>query len=337
MADSAAMESKMEIKRASTTAGKRALLARAPKKVEKAGKTTLCLHGQNSSEVLKRLLADLARTKGQEAHKMTRKNPGLRPFEGGGETSLEFFAKKADAGAFLLGTHQKKRPNCLTAGRFFEYHLFDCVEMLVRNYKSIQSFGGEGKHAVAGSKPCLCFQGEDFETHDGLRLVKNVLSDIFRGRVVDRINLEGIDRAIVCTALANPGGPPIVMFRQYSIKYKKSGTRLPLIELAEMGPSFDFTCGRHREAPPDVKREAYQRARVAKKQKNVSHDMLEGKVGRLYVEKQTGLEALGAAKMKGMKREKRDAAAERSAAKQEASTAAPASGAGASKRSKKAT
>ena len=64
MADSAAMESKMEIKRASTTAGKRALLARAPKKVEKAGKTTLCLHGQNSSEVLKRLLADLARTKG---------------------------------------------------------------------------------------------------------------------------------------------------------------------------------------------------------------------------------------------------------------------------------
>jgi len=38
-----------------------------------------------------------------------------------------------------------------------------------------------------------------------------------------------------------------------------------------------------------------------------------------------------------MKREKRDAAAERSAAKQEASTAAPASGAGASKRSKKAT
>ena len=100
MADSAAMESKMEIKRASTTAGKRALLARAPKKVEKAGKTTLCLHGQNSSDVLKHLLADLARIKGQEAHKMTRKNPGIRPFEGGGGTSLEFFAKKADAGAW---------------------------------------------------------------------------------------------------------------------------------------------------------------------------------------------------------------------------------------------
>lgn len=117
MADSAAMESKMEIKRASTTAGKRALLARAPKKVEKAGKTTLCLHGQNSSEVLKRLLADLARTKGQEAHKMTRKNPGVRPFEGGGETSLEFFAKKADAGGVSARDAPKEETELLDGGQ----------------------------------------------------------------------------------------------------------------------------------------------------------------------------------------------------------------------------
>jgi Uncharacterized conserved protein len=180
----AAMETKMEIKRATTNAGKRALLDRAPKKIERAGKTLLCLQGNASSEVLKNVLTDLARVKGQEAHKMSRKNPGVRPFEGGGETSLEFFAKKADAGAFALATHQKKRPHCLTLGRFFEYHLFDCVEMLVRNYKGMREFGNAGTAAVAGSKPCLCFQGEDFETHDGLRLAKNILCDVFRGRVV---------------------------------------------------------------------------------------------------------------------------------------------------------
>lgn len=319
----AAMESKMEIKRAQTTAGRRALLARAPKMVEKAGKTCLMLHGAASSQTLKDLLTDLAKIKGQEAHKMTRKNEGVRPFEGGGETSLEFFAKKADAGAFALATHQKKRPNCLTLGRFFEYHLFDCVELLTRNYKGMRSFGNVSKDAVAGSKPCLVFQGEDFETHDGLKLAKNVLCDIFRGRVVDRINLKGIDRAIVCTAMANPGGEPVVMFRQYVIKYKKSGTRLPRVELAEMGPSFDFTVGRHREAPPDVKREAYQKARVAKKQKNTREDIIDGKVGRLYIEKQEGLESLGAAKMKGMKRERRTAAAERADAKQAAANDAP--------------
>lgn len=316
MAD-AAMEAKMEIKRAKTNAGKRALLARAPKKVEKAGKTTLFLHGQNSSALLKTLLTDLARAKGPEAHKMSRKNPGVRPFEGGGETSLEFFARKADAGAFALATHQKKRPHCLTLGRFFEYRLFDCVEMLVKDFKGMQDFGNAAKGAVAGSKPCICFLGEDFETHDGLKLAKNILADVFRGRVVDRINLKGIDRAIVCTALPNPSAPssPVVMFRQYVIKYKKSGTRLPLVELEEMGPSFDFTLGRHREAPPDVKREAYQQARVAKKQKNVTMDAVEGKVGRLYVERQTGLEALGAKKMKGLKRERRERAAERAEGK----------------------
>jgi hypothetical protein len=58
-----------------------------------------------------------------------------RYIEGGGETSLEFFAQKADAGSFVLGSHQKKRPNCLTVGRFFDYHLFDMVELLVTDYK----------------------------------------------------------------------------------------------------------------------------------------------------------------------------------------------------------
>ena len=307
----AAMESKMEIKRAKTNAGKRALLARAPKKVEKDGKTTLFLHGQNSSQILKELLSDLASMKTLEARKMTRKNPGVRPFEGGGETSLEFFARKADASAYVLGTHQKKRPHCVTLGRFFEYRLFDQIEVLVTDFKSMRAFKGAGKGAVAGSKPCICFLGEEFDSDDGLKLFKNVLSDVFRGRVVDRINLKGIDRAIVCTSVPQPGRKPSVMFRQYAIKYKKSGTRLPLIALEEMGPSFDFTVGRHREAPPDLKREAYQKARVTKKQKNVSMDNVEGKVGRLYVEKQVGLEKLGQHKMKGLKRERRTNAEEK--------------------------
>jgi hypothetical protein len=43
----------------------------------------------------------------------------------------------------------------------------------------------------------------------------------------------------------------------------------------------------------------------------------------LYIEKQEGLESLGAAKMKGMKRERRTAAAERADAKQAAANDAP--------------
>jgi|TARA_B110000977_G_scaffold171728_1_gene223570 ribosome production factor 2 len=300
----------MILKKAKTPLGKRSLMKRAPKLVENDGKMCLMLHGGKSSQVLKDLVTDLGVMKKGEVHKLTRKNDGIRPFEGGGETSLEFFAQKADAGAFILGTHQKKRPDCLTVGRFFDYHLFDMAELLVTNYKGINAFGNVGSETVLGSKPCMVFLGDKFETDPALKLTKNILTDVFRGRPATRINLKGVDRVIVCTALEDN-----VLFRQCAIRYKKSGTRMPKVELDEMGPSFDFTLGRHQEAPSDVKKHAYAKPKGAKKVKNVEQDSLEGKVGRLYVEKQTGLEDMGMMKMKGLKRERRERAEERDDAK----------------------
>ena len=113
----------------------------------------------------------------------------------------------------------------------------------------------------------MVFLGDRFETEPALRLAKNILSDVFRGRPATRINLKGVDRVIVCTALADK-----VMFRQCAIAYKKSGTRMPRVELREMGPSFDFKTARHQEAPSDVKKRAYAKPKVGKKTKNVEHD-----------------------------------------------------------------
>jgi ribosome production factor 2 len=300
----------MILKKAKTPLGKRSLMKKAPKLVETEGKMCLLLHGGKSSQVLKDLVTDIGVLKKGECHKLTRKNEGIRPFEGGGETSLEFFAQKADAGAFMLGTDQKKRPDCLTVGRFFDYHLFDMVELLVTNYKGINAFGNVASQTVLGSKPCMVFLGDRFETEPAMKLAKNILMDIFRGRPATRVNLKGVDRVIICTALQNK-----VLFRQCAIKYKKSGTRMPKVELREMGPSFDFTLGRHQEAPSDVKKQAYAKPKGGKKVKNVEHDSLEGKVGRVYVEKQTGLEEMAMMKMKGLKRERREKAEEREAAK----------------------
>lgn len=299
------------LKKAKTPLGKRSLMKRAPKLVETEGKMCLMLHGGKSSQTLKDLVTDLGVMKKGEVHKMTRKNDGIRPFEGGGETSLEFFAQKADAGAFVLGSHQKKRPDCLTVGRFFDYHLFDMVELLVTDYKGLRDFPGAGNQTVSGSKPCMVFLGDRFETEPGLRLAKNILVDIFRGRPATRVNLKGVDRVVIVTAL--PGTK--CMFRQCAVKYKKSGTRMPRVELQEMGPSFDFTLGRHQEAPSDVRKMAYQKPKRGKAQKNVEQDTIEGKVGRLYVEKQTGLEEMAMMKMKGLKRERRERAEERDEAK----------------------
>lgn len=44
--------------------------------------------------------------------------------------------------------------------------------------------------------------------------------------------------------------------RQYTIRFKKSGTRVPRVALAEMGPRMALCVRRYRAAPPDVEREA---------------------------------------------------------------------------------
>ena len=54
-----------------------------------------------------------------------------------------------------------------------------------------------------------------------LRTAKSVLIDFFRGRVVPNINLRGLDRAIICTAVGQR-----ILFRQCAIRYKKSGSKV---------------------------------------------------------------------------------------------------------------
>ncbi len=44
-----------------------------------------------------------------ESVKFTRKNENVKPFEPGGEPSLEFYCQKSGCGLFALGTHTKKR------------------------------------------------------------------------------------------------------------------------------------------------------------------------------------------------------------------------------------
>ena len=44
-----------------------------------------------------------------ESIKYTRRNENVKPFEPGGESSLEFYCRKSQCGLFALGTHSKKR------------------------------------------------------------------------------------------------------------------------------------------------------------------------------------------------------------------------------------
>ncbi|KAF3788514.1 Ribosome production factor 2-like protein [Nymphaea thermarum] len=288
-----------------TKKAQRELEKRAPKLVENA-KKTLILQGTKTSNVLSSVLADIYRLKraGGGAIRFTKKNDKIKPFESGGETSLEFFSLKTDCSLFVFGSHSKKRPNNLVLGRMFDNHVYDLIEVGVEDYKSMESFSYDKKFAPrVGSKPFFAFIGEGFETVEELKHLKETLLDLFRGEVVEYLNLAGVDRAFVCTAVSSNK----VVLMHCSIHLKKSGTSIPRIELVEIGPSMNLVVRRHRLPNDDLRKEAMKTPsdKLKKKQKNVSGDIIEGRIGKIYVPDQQVGTVAPSHKMKGMKRERR--------------------------------
>ena len=92
---------------------------------------------------------------------------------------------------------------------------FSCSLLLDQNEKS-----------MAGSKPCLSFQGSLFTTNADYAKIKILLADFFRGPTATNVNLAGLDHLISFTA--TEAG---ILMRHYRIMLKKSGSRLPLAEV----------------------------------------------------------------------------------------------------------
>ncbi|XP_010785439.1 ribosome production factor 2 homolog [Notothenia coriiceps] len=92
---------------------------------------------------------------------------------------------------------------------------------------------------------------------------------------------------------------------------KKSGCRTPRIELEEMGPSFDLVLRRTHLASDDLYKLAHRKPKAlkAKKKKNISHNVLGTKFGRVHMQKQD-LAKLQTRKMKGLRKRRGDVVAE---------------------------
>ncbi|XP_058094937.1 ribosome production factor 2 homolog [Magnolia sinica] len=295
----------LKVKTPKNARAARELEKRAPKLVEN-GKKTLILQGTKTSNVLNSVLTEIFHLKKGSAIKYSRKNDNIRPFENGGETSLEFFSLKTDCSLFVFGSHSKKRPNNLIMGRTYDHHIYDLVEVGVENFKAMESFSYDKKLAPrVGSKPFIAFIGDGFENVVELKHLKEVLLDLFRGEVVETLNLAGVDRAYVFTAVS----PNTVFFTHCALRLKRSGTVVPRMELVEVGPSMDFVVRRHRLPNEGVKKQAMKTAsdQPKKKMKNVSRDVLQGKIGKIYIpDQQVGDMALSN-DAKGLKRERREA------------------------------
>ncbi|CAK7243141.1 MAG: rRNA-binding ribosome biosynthesis protein rpf2 [Sporothrix thermara] len=318
---------------------KRALEKRAPKNEENP-KTCLFLRGTSASQIVQDCLTDLHAMRAPLAKKFTKKND-VHPFED--PASLEFFSRKNDASLLLFGSSSKKRKHCLTLCRTFDYQMLDMLEFYVdeTSFTRIGQFAGEdGKKRSfpVGARPMLLFAGTPFyEGGDGIEgrrdglggvaphnpatattdagrkyaMAKSLLTDFFRGdSSPDKIDVEGLSHIIVATAPegADAGDDatalPLLHLRVYALRTKRSGQRLPRIELEEIGPRLDMRLGRFKEPDTELQKQAMRKPKSteSRTKKNIETDGMGDKVGRVHPGKQD-MGELQTRKMKGLKRQ----------------------------------
>lgn len=282
---------------------KRALEKKAPQ-VHENPRTTLFLRGTSSSQILQLAMIDLVALKRPFATKFTKKNE-IHPFESA--TSLEFFSEKNDASLLVFGHHSKKRPHSLTFVRCFDHKVLDMLELYIdpESFRTLNQF--KNTKCAVGLKPLIAFSGTPFEspTQTKYTLAKSLLLDFFRGQEAGTVDVEGLQYMVHISAGEEVEGEPApqIHLRVYLIKTKRSGQKLPRVEVEEMGPRIDFRVGREKMPEEAAWKEALKKPKglEPKTKKNIETDIIGDKVGRIHVGKQD-FGNLQTRKIKGLKR-----------------------------------
>lgn len=243
-----------------------------------------------------------------------KKNDNIHPFDN--TESLEFLASKNDCGIVAYGSSNKKRPNCLTLLRIFDSKVLDVCELLLLQTQSEMEQDAVAKGGNINStfsigvemKPMILFAGSAWEdsTATVYQMLKSMFLDTFKGEETTKIDVEGL-QYVMMVAAEEPveGTAPVVHLRWYKIRTKRSGQKLPRVELNEVGPQFDFKVGRVREADESVMKEAMKQGKrpqdSERTKKNITMDSIGDKIGRVHLGRQD-LTELQTRKMKGLKR-----------------------------------
>lgn len=289
------------------------MAAREPKAIENP-KTCLVLRGGSCSQIVQDALNDLYQMHQPHVKKFSKKNP-IHPFEDA--TSLEFFSEKNDASMLLFGSSQKKRPHAMTFVRTFGYKVLDMLELHLdpATFRAMAQF--KNKKFSIGQRPMLLFAGTAFESPvaNEYTLAKSVLTDFFKGEPADKIDVEGLQYIVSFTTeedSSSGGGvvtdvKPAIHMRVYLIRTRRSGQKLPRVEVDEIGPRMDFRVGRMREPDEAMRKEAMKTPRGLEERpkKNITTDTMGDKIGRVHIGKQD-LGTMQTRKMKGLKRSRLD-------------------------------
>jgi ribosome production factor 2 len=161
------------------------------------------------------------------------------------------------------------------------------------SFRQLKQF--KNKKCAVGLKPMLLFSGTPFESpvSNEYTLAKSFFTDFFKGEPADKIDVEGLQYIVSISARDTVDGE----------EAKRSGQKLPRVEVEEMGPRMDFRVGRVKEADESMLKEALRKARTSQERpkKNISTDIVGDKIGRIHLGKQD-LKELQTRKMRGLKR-----------------------------------
>ena len=179
----------------------------------------------------------------------------------------------------------------------------------------------------------MTFHGDAFTTNADMIHVKSLMLDFFRGQEEDHVDLAGLEHVISFTAVNNNNSSSDnqqakLFLRVYRISLFKSTSKLPRVEVKEMGPRLDLILRRTRWADdqrrklalrqpaelkvrgdsdksfPSPSRVEYSQCQLCSqvtKVKNVERNPIGDKFGRIHLGKQD-LSKLQTRKMKGLKR-----------------------------------
>ena len=157
-----------------------------------------------------------------------------------------------------------------------------------------------------GVRPMICFSGTrwESETPNKWTLAKSLFTDFFRGGgdgATREVDVEGLQLLISFSVGEEEEG--VVRMRVWRIETRRSGGKVPRVEVVEMGPRMDLRIGRVREAEGGMWREAMRKGKggEGKVKKNVETDRVGDQIGRIHLGRQD-LGELQSRKMKGLKR-----------------------------------
>eukprot|EP00934_Nitzschia_sp_Nitz4_P008866 Nitzschia sp. Nitz4//scaffold1_size375055//19641//20687//NITZ4_000209-RA/size375055-processed-gene-0.405-mRNA-1//-1//CDS//3329540844//8856//frame0 len=284
-------------------------------KLKEGAKSTLLLKGIRCSDAMGKVLKDMRAMQAPHCRLLTKKN-AIVAFETDGQNSLEFLTTKNDCALFALASTNKKRPNNLVIGRTFDHQILDMVEVGVLRYKSIHDYGGSVPKKRIGSKPLMMFLGDLWQQDSNCQKMQSLLVDLYRGDVVDKLVVSGLDHLIMFVASQNPKTQQLVIHQNtYFLKLKKDPSnptsKVPVPLLTPCGPDMTMSIRRTQFASPDLWKAALKQPQSIKKKKvkNQTTNLFGETIGRLHLEKQN-VDQMGGRKSKALRRAEKMAAQE---------------------------